>query len=167
MSPEETIYSLSFYAISAVTVLAAIGVVWARNLLRTALLLVVALAGVAGIFVLLSADFLAVAQVLIYVGATMVLMLFAIMLTPGQVELPSIAGEGQHVLALALAVVLFLVMSVVALSTPWPIGNAPVNAPTSEPIGRLLLTSYVLPFEVASVLLMVALVGAIAIARED
>ncbi len=167
MTAEQTIYSVVFYLVSAVTVVAALGVVRARDMVRTALLLVLALSGVAGIYVLLSADFLAVAQILIYVGAIMILMLFAIMLTPGHVELPPMAGEGQRVAAFLVAAIIFVITTGVAITHDWKLVSQPLNAPTAEQIGGLLLGTYVLPFEIASVLLTVAMIGAIVIARED
>src|SRR5690606_9978250 len=105
---------------------------------------------------LLSADFLAMAQLLIYVGAIMILMLFAIMLTPGQVELPAIAERGQQMWAAFAAVAVGGISLFAVFSQPWNLRPAPLNVPTVESIGQLLFTTYVLPFEIASILLTAA-----------
>lgn len=138
-----------------------------REMIRSALALVLSLAGVAVMYVLLSADFLAVAQILIYVGAIMILMLFAIMLTPGQVEIAGLAAQGQTLSAALVAGLLFLISSSVMLTTPWRVRPDPLDMPTTQRIGELLLSTYVLPFEIASVLLTAALIGALVIARES
>jgi NADH-quinone oxidoreductase subunit J len=98
----------------------------------------------------------------------MILMLFAIMLTPRQTEAPSPAGSLSQRIAAALVAGSFLVVAVFALfGTDWPLAETRLEEPTTNTIGELLLTRYVLPFELAAVLLLAAMVGAILIARED
>src|SRR6188768_4477854 len=108
-------------------VVGAVGVVLNRDMIRSAMLLVLVLSGVAVMYVLLSADFLAIAQLLVYVGAIMILMLFAIMLTPNQLDLPGGSPQAQRVSAalIALAVGALTVWSV--LAQPWLLRQTPLN----------------------------------------
>ncbi|MBI3915284.1 MAG: NADH-quinone oxidoreductase subunit J, partial [Chloroflexi bacterium] len=140
--------------------------VGARNLLHSALGLVVALVGVAAIYFLLEAEFLAVVQILIYVGAIAVLFLFAVMLTRGLMTGNLQAFNGQWIAAAIVAVLLFGIFFFVAIGTRWPLKEFAVTTDLTPKIGEQLMTTYVLPFEVASLLLLAALVGAIVIARE-
>lgn len=145
----------------------AIGMVSARRLVHSALFLVLSFLSVSAIYLLARADFLAGVQLLIYAGAIMILMLFAIMLTPGQMEISG-PGQWRQRLGAGLVAVSFLVVaSFSLLRTDWPLASTLPDQPTTETIGELLLSSYVLPFELASVLLLAAMVGAILIARED
>ncbi|MFN0074706.1 MAG: NADH-quinone oxidoreductase subunit J [Chloroflexota bacterium] len=145
----------------------AIGMLRSREMVRSALALVFGFSGVAVVYLILSADFLAVAQIIIYVGAIMILMLFAIMLTPGQVEIPGLANQGQTLAAGLVSAAVFVITTSVMLTTPWRIRTDFTDAPTTQRIGELLLSNYVLPFEIASVLLTAALIGALVIAREN
>lgn len=158
---------MAFYAIALVTVVAALAVVTLPNLVYAALSLVVTFVGVAAIYVILSADFVAVVQVLIYAGAVTVLLLFAIMLT----KLPSSRRgspfNSQHGVALVVASLLFVVLAYVLTGANWAGEAAPMVEPSVEVIGRQLFSAYALPFEIASLLLLVAMVGAIILARED
>ncbi|MCL4531916.1 MAG: NADH-quinone oxidoreductase subunit J [Actinobacteria bacterium] len=157
--------SIAFYIFGLVSVGGAIGMITARKLVHSAIFLVVSFLGVAVIYLLARADFLAGVQVLIYAGAIMILMLFGIMLTPGQVEA---AGRPGQRLAAALVAGAFLVMTAFTLMrTSWPMAQTLSDQPTTEAIGQLIMNKYVLPFEMASVLLLAAMVGAILIARED
>lgn len=154
-----------FYLVAALTVASALGVVLTRNILYAALFLVVSFAGVAAVFVLLNADFLAAVQLLIYAGAIAVLIIFAIMMTHN----PSRGGNSneQRWPAFILAGLMLAVLLGGATATVWPLSSlAPLEA-TTAPLGKLLLNEYVLPFEVVSVLLVVAMIGAIVISRED
>ena len=98
----------------------------------------------------------------------MVLIVFGIMLTPQHVELPDIGGPGQAAAAVFVAAALFTVTVAVVITSRWPLSSAtPIDIPTAEVIGFALFNTYVLPFEIASALLLVAMIGAIVIARED
>lgn len=138
-----------------------------RNLVHAALCLTATLAGVAAIFGVLAADFLAVAQLVVYVGAIMVLMIFAIMMTPGQIDVPGLVGRGQAVGAFLVSVLVLAISAFVIVAHPWQVRSVAMDGSTVEPIGMLMFTRYVLPFEIASLLLTVALVGAIVIAKEE
>jgi NADH-quinone oxidoreductase subunit J len=138
-----------------------------RNLIRAALALTTVLGGVALMYALLAADFLAVAQLVVYVGAIMVLIIFAIFMTPGQIDVPGLVGTGQRVGALLVSIAVGVISVWVVIFEPWKVRDTLLDMPTAESIGGLLLTRYVLPFEIASLLLTVALIGAIVIAREE
>lgn len=154
--------NIAFWILAVVTLGAALGVMAARNLLHAVLFLILTFIGVAGFFLLLSAEFLAMAQIIIYVGAIAVLVLFAVMLTPhagqsnGETKMVLPAG----LLALCLAAIFIFVLT----DTDWStIGSAPGVGVTD--LGEALISSWVLPFEMASVLLTGALVGAIMLTR--
>ena len=167
MSSTDVFVAIAFYVTAIAMVVGAVGMVLNRDMIRSAMLLILVLSGVAGMYVLLSADFLAIAQLLVYVGAIMILMLFAIMLTPGQVDLPTGSPQGQRISAALIAFAVGALSVWVVLTTPWNLRSIPLNTQTAEQIGNLLLTTYVLPFWIASVLLTVGLIGAIVIAREE
>ena len=160
--------SLVFWIAAVASVTAASLMVFeVKNLVRAALALTLVLASAAALYAILGADLLAIVQLVVYVGAIMVLMIFAIMMTPGQIDIPGVVGAGQRWGALAVSAVLLFVSSAVIAATPWNVRTSPLEGSTVDALGGLLLTRYVLPFEIASVLLTVALVGAIVIARED
>ncbi len=155
-----------FVLVAAIAVASAVGLVLRRNALHGALFLVVNLFCVAVFYLMLDAQFLAAAQVIIYAGAIMVLFLFAIMvLIPGREELGADPLRWQRVLAVPLA--LFLLIEVgFLLRTRLVPGERPPAAPGGiQAVGRLLFTDYLFPFEVTSVLLLAALVGVLALAR--
>jgi NADH-quinone oxidoreductase subunit J len=160
--------TVAFWITAITTIAAAYMMVFTiRNLIRSALALTTVLGGVALMYALLGADFLAVAQLVVYVGAIMVLIIFAIFMTPGQIDVPGLVGRGQRIGALLVALAVGLISVWVVVSTPWRIKDNLADFPTAEAIGGLMLTRYVLPFEIASLLLTVALIGAIVIAREE
>ncbi|MGH2632391.1 MAG: NADH-quinone oxidoreductase subunit J family protein [Tepidiformaceae bacterium] len=155
--------TLSFWILAAITLAAAGGVVVVRNLLHAVLFLILAFVGIAGFFLLLSAEFIAMAQVIIYVGAIAVLLLFAILLTP---RAGRDNGETKMALpALLLSLCLLAVFCFVIQDTAWPTITGSGPGLSAADLGEALLTTWVLPFEVASVLLTAALVGAIMLAR--
>src|SRR5438034_6441034 len=162
MTYEEVI----FYVIAVPTVVGAIGVVTARNVVHSALFLILSLLSVAGIFILLSAEFLAIVQVLIYGGAVTILVLFAMMLTRVR-DMPSALDGPQRPFA-ALAAGAFMVVSIFSMvSTEWPGKTDKINVISIDQIGNDLFTTWAVPFEVASLVLMVALLGAIVLARGE
>ncbi len=163
----EVFATIGFYTFGLVAVGGALGMVMARRLVHSAIFLVASFLGVAAIYVLARADFLAVVQVLIYAGAIMILMLFAIMLTPRQEETRRAGQWGQTMAAVLVAASFFVVSAFSLQGTKWPVVSTLPDQATTETIGQVMLSSYVLPFEMASVLLLAAMVGAILIARED
>ncbi len=154
-----------FYLFAAITVVSAMIVVFNKNILRAAFSLLFTLFGVAGLFLFLHADFLAATQVLIYVGGVLVLLLFGIMLTQKMVEVDIRSGRIQFLPSLIAVGILFVFLMFLIFQTPWNLGEPAKFEETAGQIGVLLMTEWLLPFEVASVLLLAALVGAVSIAR--
>ena len=162
----DLLFYVAFFVLATITLIAGLATVTLRNVFHSALALVGTFFGVAGIYLLLEAEFLAVVQVLIYVGAISVLILFAIMLTRGLMKPGESATNGQWATAAVMALFLFFGMLLISLQGPWP--GTPVSITTDliPALGTALLTTYVLPFEIASILLLAALVGALIIARD-
>lgn len=154
-----------FYVFAAITVAAAAVVVLARSLIYSAFALLFTFFGVAGLYVLLGADFLAATQLLIYVGGILVLLLFGVMLTHKLYDLDLKSEVTQFVPSLFVSSGIFLLLAMTAVKTRWAPGAGRPPAPTTADIGRLFMGSYLLPFEAASVLLLVALMGAAMIVR--
>lgn len=158
--------TIAFWALAVVAVLAALGVVLLRNVFRAALSLILCFLMVAGIYITLSADFLAAVQVLVYVGAISVLIILAIMMTR-DVQKGS-PGNRLQIPALIVAVLFLDVLVLTVLNTPWQISSAPPLSPTTAPLALKLFGEggFILPVEIAAVLLLSAIVGAIVLARE-
>ena len=151
-----------FILLSALTLAGALGVVVTRNVVHAALALLVSLLAVAGVYIILFAEFLAVVQVLIYGGAIIIVLLFAIMLTRSA-EYPRITDNRQWPLAAVAALGLLAVLSTAFWSNPLP-DDGP-HSPAFTDLSTSLFTRWAIPFEVASLVLLVALIGAIVIAR--
>ena len=159
---------LIFYAFAVMTIAGAAGCAFSRNIIYSAWALLFAFMGVAGLYVFLGADFPAVAQVLIYVGGILVLILFAIMLTQQIGGDPRLTNVHLALpMGAALAVATIATLTYMAVMTPWKIVAAPPMQPVSAALGVAFLTEYLLPFEVASIVLLAALVGAVVIARKE
>lgn len=159
---------LVFYAFAFMTVAGAAGCAFSRNIIYSAWSLLFAFLGVSGLYIFLGADFPAVAQVLIYVGGILVLILFAIMLTKqigGDPELTNVHIALPMGAVLALATIGTL--TYMAVMAPWNIVPSPSYEPVAAGLGVAFLTEYLLPFEVASVVLLAALVGSVVIARKE
>ena len=157
-----------FFAVIALTMIyAAFRVVTTGNVVHAALWLVVVLAGVAVQFLFLGAEFVAVTQVLVYIGAVVVLFLFGVMLTRASMgDDESVAGE-KRAMAAAVGVLLFAVMAVALIDS-----FEDVRVVTDEPqsiatVSDSIFSQYIVPFEEVSVLLLAALIGAIVVARKD
>lgn len=167
VGPFELAAKAAFYVVALATLAGAWYAVSARNLFRAALGLALALFGVAAIYLFLQAEFLAVTQLLIYVGAILTLILFGVMLTAGIADPAQPRWNRQAGAALAVCLLLGAGLCGLLVTAPWkgaPAGSPPV--PLAE-LGQTILTGYLLPFELLSVLLLGALVGAIVIARKD
>jgi NADH-quinone oxidoreductase subunit J len=154
-----------FIILSAITLFAAVLVVTRSNLFHSALALVLTFIGVAGLYVMLDAGFLATVQILIYVGAITVLIIFAIMLTRRLADATIQRANEQRVIGAVAVAILLAVMISVLVGTTWAASGQAMAGDPIENLGRALMSTYLLPFEVASVLLLTALVGAIVIAR--
>jgi len=158
---------ITFWILAVMAVGSAVGVVLRRNPIHSALFLVVHLATLAAFFLKMRAEFLATAQVIVYAGAIAVLFVFAIMvLIPGREESGPDPLRSQRLLAVPVAGLLFVLLAVMLRSTLFSSAAARANVPGGvDAIGRALFTDYLFPFEVTSVLLLVALVGAMALAK--
>ncbi len=165
--PAFSFFPIVFYLLAAVAVLSAAGVAFSNNIVYSAFALMGTLLGAAGLFVLLAADFVAVIQVLIYVGGILVLMLFAVMLTHRVADVRvSNRALGRWPTLLVIAVVGAFMGRAVAI-TNWHQVDLAAPTPTTYGIGDGLLTNYVLPFELASVVLLAALIGAVVLSRKE
>ncbi|MEB3183255.1 MAG: NADH-quinone oxidoreductase subunit J [Cyanobacteriota bacterium] len=169
MTIASTTQLLCFLVLSATLVLGSLGVVLLPNIVYSAFLLGGVFLSVAGLYLLLNASFVAAAQVLVYVGAVNVLILFAIMLVNKREDLSDIPGlKVRKLLSGLVCGGLFVLLLRVAFTTPWALpGPLPVGEEATIRIGEHLFSDYLLPFELASVLLLMAMIGAIVLARRD
>jgi NAD(P)H-quinone oxidoreductase subunit 6 len=156
-----------FYLLAGITVGSAAGVAFSNSIVYSAFALMGTLLGVAAMFVLLGADFLGVVQLLVYVGGILVLMLFAVMLTHriSDVNVSNRAVGRLPGLVIVGAVLGWMVH--VARHAAWVVTPPRPAEPTTYGIGTAFLTDYVLPFEVASVVLLAALIGAVVVSRKE
>ena len=155
---------VAFAALALLTLGSAAVVALARNLMHSAIALLGTLAGVAGLYTLLAADFLAAVQVLIYVGGTLILFLFAAMLTARIDEASSSNAPRARKRAAFATGLLVIGLSAVAIDTVWAKEEV-VTVPSTAKLGHALLGPYVVPFELASLVLLAAMVGAVTLAR--
>ena len=142
-------------------------VAFSRNIVYSTFALLGAFMGVVGIYVLLAADFVAMVQLLVYVGGILVLTIFAVMLTQGIADVTVSNRTVGLIPAVAVVTIAGAVMAYAIERTGWHLVAAPTPAPTTYGIGNALLGDYVLPFEVASLVLLAALIGAIVISRHE
>jgi len=154
-----------FYFFAVLTVGSAAVVVFARSLIRSAFALLFTFFGVAALYAYLGADFLAATQMVIYVGGILVLILFGIMLTHKLYDLNIKTASVQLLPALVAVVGVFGLLAFFMLRTKWFQGESVLSGPTTASIGDLLMQDFILPFEVASILLLLALIGAAMIVR--
>ena len=167
---ELSLKTFIFYGFALITIASAFAVVSVRNIVHAAFALMVTLFGVAGLYVFLQADFLAATQVIVYVGGILVLILFGVMMTSGRLEMRIHIQRGQLLLGGGISLALLMLLLTVIANTPkWEnlTDDGTQLQPTTERIGALILDGkFLLPFEVASVLLLVALIGAALISRK-
>lgn len=166
---EVTGSEIVFILIGVITLGAALLCVTSRNVVRAALWLVVSLGGLAGLYLVLTAELVAIVQLLIYVGAVVVLLLFGLMVTRAPIGLQPDLNTANRPIAFIVAVAAFgLLVAALVDAFRFAYVDLTVSGQGSpETIGGALFSSWVLPFEVLSVLLLAALIGAIAITRRD
>lgn len=169
MNLAEGVQIVSFGLLALMMIGAALGVVLLSNIVYSAFLLGGTFISVAGLYLLLNADFVATAQVLIYVGAVNVLILFAIMLVNKREDFAPVPRAWIRRSATAIVCIgLFALLSTMVLVTPWSISTvAPAGDEAIVRIGQHFFTDFLLPFELASVLLLMALIGAVILARRE
>ena len=160
--------NVGFYVIAAIMVLAAVMVVTTRNVVHAALALILVMAGAAAQYLLLAAEFVAVTQVLVYIGAVMVLFLFGVMLTRARLGAESDLNNRRWALAIPVAVLMLGVISWAVLDgwrdTTLPADRAPIS---TRAVSDSIFAPYLLPFWGLSFVLLVAAIGAIVLARRD
>ncbi len=157
-----------FYAFAAISLLSAMVVVFSRNVIYSAFSLMFTFLGVAGLYVLLQADFLAIAQIMIYVGGILVLLIFGVMLTNRVTDVEIRSGTIHTLPGTVVVAVLLGTIAIIMTRTTWSVkpGGTPPET-TAGAIGNLLMGPFLLPFETAAVLLLVAIMGAALIARKN
>ncbi|MGV3526036.1 MAG: NADH-quinone oxidoreductase subunit J [Candidatus Sericytochromatia bacterium] len=162
--------ALAFYLLAGTMLASAVGMVVVRDIIRSAFLLALCFVCMGGLYVTLNAGFLAAAQILIYAGAVAILFVFGVMLTrKGGRELPEHASEFKYLAFIFSTFGLFFLLARGLWSGKWNLATTPSQADlnTVSQIGQQFFGPYLLPFEVASVILLMALIGAIVIARKE
>jgi NAD(P)H-quinone oxidoreductase subunit 6 len=168
MAIAEGVQLVTFGILSVLMLGAALGVVLFANIVYSAFLLGGVFISMAGIYILLNADFVSAAQILVYVGAVNVLILFAIMLVNKREDFKPLKNNWFRQGSTALVCGgIFTLLSTVAIATPWQISTVAPLASSIVPLAKHFFTDFLLPFELASVLLLMAMVGAIILARRD
>ena len=141
-------------------------VVFNKNVIHSAFALFFTLFAVSGFYVLLRADFIAVTQIMIYVGGILILLLFGVMLTTKITDIQISTKNLNQIPAVIFSVGIIAILVFIIISTKWNIKQPSVNEETVSQIGKMLLTDYLLPFEIASIVLLVALIGSAMFARK-
>jgi NADH-quinone oxidoreductase subunit J len=156
-----------FYLIALLTVGSAAMVAFSRNIIYSAFSLLGAFAGMVGLYIFLAADFVAAVQLLIYVGGILIIILFAVMLTHRITDVRITNRAVGKIPALVVSGILGFLLIQSIRETSWVKAKEITYAPTSAKIGDLFLDSYLLPFELASLVLLVALIGAVVVSRKE
>lgn len=164
---EFSFFPFVFYLLAGITVVSALGVALSNNIFYAAIALMGTLLGAAGLYVMLAADFIAVVQIFVYVGGILVLTLFAINLTS---RIGDVSVSNRSLGRLPAFVVLALIGGVMIRAidqAAWNRVDLAEPQPTISSIGNAFLTEYILPFELASLVLLAALVGAVVLSRKE
>ncbi len=170
MNLAEGVQIVSFGILGVMMIVTALGVVLLPKIVHSAFLLAGVFISISGLYILLNADFVAAAQILVYVGAVNVLILFAIMLVNKQEDYSELPGRRLRQVSTAVVCFgLFALLGTMVLATPWSLNTTSpaVIDNTIVALGEHFFSDYLLPFELASVLLLMAMVGSIILARRD
>jgi NADH-quinone oxidoreductase subunit J len=163
--------NVAFYILAVAMAVAAIGVVRSQNIVHAALYLVVVLAGAAGLYILVAAEFVAWVQVLIYIGAIVILFLFGIMLTRAPMRSTGTLDNSQRWASMVVSLFMFGVITALLVDAyggeEIKLQDKLVTLGSADTVGTSIFRDYLVPFEVVSMLLLAALVGAVVIARRD
>lgn len=154
-----------FYVAAAIVVGGALGVVGTRNVVHATLFLLVSLMGVAGVYILVFAEFLALVQVLIYGGAIVIVILFALMLTRLE-DFRQLSDHRQWPFAALVAMAVFGLLAAAIVGTSVPVNEERQNV-AFDALGESLFAQWAVPFEIASLVLLVALIGAVVLVRTN
>ncbi|HEY4753352.1 MAG TPA: NADH-quinone oxidoreductase subunit J [Candidatus Limnocylindrales bacterium] len=157
---------LLFMGLAAIMVIAALAVVLGRDIIRSGLAMIICFAGLAGLYVIAGTPVVAAAQVLVYIGAISVLVLFAIMLTQTKSAPRVLVFQTQAIAAAIASVILAVLIGLTVVSTNWP-AQVATQVAKAEDVATTLFTDYTLPFEVVSVLLLAAVVGGVFLAKRE
>jgi NADH-quinone oxidoreductase subunit J len=157
--------TIIFYILALITVVSAVIIVSRKNVIHSAFALFFTLLGVSGFYVLLRADFIAVTQVMVYVGGILILLIFGVMLTTKITDIDLRTKNMNNIPGLIFTVGIISILISIITTTKWNVKQPIANEETVSQIGRLLLTDYLLPFEIASIVLLVALIGSAMLAR--
>lgn len=160
------LYEVAFAVFVLWTLGTACYVAFTHSIVRAAFALLGSLFGVAALYALMRADFMAVIQVLIYVGGINILIIFGVMLTEHVGPMPIKAVSSNIALSGIIAAAIFLVLVIPLTMSEWPVLDSEAG-PVTDGVGKMLLSKYLLPFEVASILLLAVLVGAVSLARKE
>ena len=160
-----TTYDIIFYLFALVTLLSAFFVVTNRNIVHSAFYLLFTFFGVAGIYVMLGADFVAVVQLIVYVGGILILLLFGVMLT-NKITNVDIKSGTIHALPASIVLGLFAgALAAAVLNTKWKVVASPETSSSTASLGNMLINEYALIFELLGIVLLIALIGAASMAR--
>ena len=160
-------YDIIFYLFAVIVVVSAAFVVTTRNIIHSAFFLLFTLFGVAGIYVLLGADFLAIVQIMVYVGGILILLMFGVMLT-NKITNVEIRTGTVHMMPATIGIAIFMgALIAIMFWTNWKSEPGQIPTTTIKSLGRMLITDYVLIFELLGILLLIALIGAASIARRE
>ena len=162
-----SIYDFIFYLFAILTIVSALAVVSSDNIVRSAFYLLATFFGVSGLYVLLGADFVAVTQIMVYIGGILILLLFGVMLTSNITHVEIKKGMKNIVPAIIGIGVLLGALISMMFNTKWKEQLTELPQTTSYELGKLLITDYVLIFELLGILLLIALIGAASMARRD
>jgi NADH-quinone oxidoreductase subunit J len=156
-----------FYVLAFIIVVSAFMVVFTKNVIHSAFALFFTLFSVAGLYVLLNADFLAITQIMIYVGGILILLIFGVMLTTKITDINLKTKNINQVSSILFSSGIIGIMIFIILTTKWNVRQNPeVHAETVSKIGTAFLSDYLLPFEIASIVLLVALIGSAMYSRK-
>jgi NADH-quinone oxidoreductase subunit J len=159
-------YTILFYIFALLTIGSAVFLVTTKNIMYSAIGLFISLFSIAVLYILLRADFIAVTQIMVYVGGILILLLFGIMLTHKVTEVDLTTKTLNLIPSVIFAVGITVIMIFIMLTTKWNT-KAPLNNETTiNQIGKMMLTGYLLPFEIASIILLIALIGSAMYARK-
>ena len=160
------VLEIVFWAISVISIISALGVVLLKSVFRAALSLIICFITIAAFFILLNAEFLAAVQILIYIGAISVLLIFAILFTR-DIDIQNVSHKFNLITAIVVGVFCLISINDINIKDITKDEASYLYGSTVNEIGRLLVNNFVLPFEVVSILLLAALIGAFVLIRED
>ena len=161
------IYHILFYIIASLIVISAAVVAFSNKIIYAAFALLFTLLGFAILYIYLSADFIAVSQILIYVGGILILILFGVMLTTKIYDVTIKSGRNPVWTSIILSLSAGLVIALIIFRTSWNVNLETTFKPITKNIGFAIMNKFLLPFEIASILLLAALIGAVLIARSE